>query len=198
MLPRASLLLAPLLTVILTGCLPDSQQREPERSEESSSKTQSAYQDKDWTLNNLAGEAVTLSDFQGRPTLLVFWATWCPYCKKLLPGIAELNDKYESQGLKVLAVNIYEDWKPDVYWRNHEYTFDTVLEGDAIAAHYGVKGTPSLIFIAPSGEVIDRDSFSDPKHPKLEKFAIEGIAMMKKGDTPDMLAEGGSAIPTSN
>ena len=86
------------------------------------------YQGTDWTLNNLDGKSITLSDYKGRPTLLVFWATWCPYCKKLLPGIAELNEKYEKLGLKVLAVNIREDWKPEVYWKNtnNEVDYDDV------------------------------------------------------------------------
>lgn len=138
----------------------------------------STYQGEDWTLTNLAGEAVTLSEFQGRPTLLVFWATWCPYCKKLLPGIARLNEKYESQGLQILAVNIKEDWKPEVYWRNHEYKFDSVLEGDEVAKIYGISGTPGLVFIAPSGQVLGVQQFSDPEHPLLERFAQEGIKLM--------------------
>ena len=132
-----------------------------------------AYQGEDWTLTNLNGESVTLSDYQGRPVLLVFWATWCPYCKKLLPGIAELNDAYESKGLKVIAVNIKEDWKPDVYWRNHEYQFDAVLEGDEVAKIYDAKVTPTLVFIEPSGNVLAVQSFSDPKHPSLVAFAEE-------------------------
>ena len=138
------------------------------------------YHGSDWTLKNLTGETITLSDYQGRPTLLIFWATWCPYCKKLLPGIAELNDKYESQGLKVLAVNIKEDWKPEVYWRNFGYKFDTVLDGDEVAEIYGIRGTPGIVFLAPSGKVLGVQSFSDPHHPLLERFAIEGIAMMDK------------------
>jgi thiol-disulfide isomerase/thioredoxin len=130
-----------------------------------------AYTGTDWVLNNLQGKPVRLSDFQGRPVILVFWATWCPYCKLLLPGIAELNNKYESRGLKVLAVNIMEDWKPAVYWRNHEYKFDTVIDGDNVAAMYGVRGTPGIVFIDPAGKILGVKSFSDPKHPSLEQFA---------------------------
>jgi cytochrome c biogenesis protein CcmG, thiol:disulfide interchange protein DsbE len=129
------------------------------------------YQGTDWILKNLQGKQVQLSNYQKNPVLLVFWATWCPYCKKLLPGIAELNDKYESMGLKIIAVNIREDWKPEVYWRNYGYKFDTVLNGDEIANIYGVRGTPGIVFIAPGGKVLNVKSFSDPHHPLLEKFA---------------------------
>lgn len=129
------------------------------------------YAGEDWQLVNLKGEAVRLSDYQGQPVLLIFWATWCPYCKKLLPGIEKLHQKYHHQGLKVIAVNIREDWKPKVYWRNHEYTFDAVLDGDKVAELYGVRGTPGIVFIAPDGKVLGVQSFSDPEHPLLEKFA---------------------------
>jgi thiol-disulfide isomerase/thioredoxin len=129
------------------------------------------YKGEDWALTSVTGESVKLSQYQGQPVILVFWATWCPYCKKLLPGIAELNDKYEKKGLKVIAVNIKEDWKPTIYWKNHSYKFDAVLEGDEIAEMYGVIGTPGLVFIAPSGEVLKVAHFSDPNHPSLEKFA---------------------------
>jgi len=142
--------------------------------------TISKYEGKDWTLKNLAGESVTLSDFQGKPTLLIFWATWCPYCKKLLPGIEELHEKYHAQGLKILGVNIKEDWKPEVYWKNFGYQFGTVINGDDVAKIYGVRGTPGIVFIAPSGKVLGVKSISDPDHPLLEKFAKEGLALMKK------------------
>lgn len=125
----------------------------------------------DWSLQSVGGKDITLSDYQGKPVILVFWATWCPYCKKLLPGMQALHEKYNEKGLVILAVNIREDWKPDVYWDNHEYSFDAVLEGDDIAEQYGIKGTPGVVFIAPAGEVLKVAHFSDPEHPSLEKFA---------------------------
>ena len=133
--------------------------------------TSDAYLGQDWTLTNVYDQPITLSQYQGKPVILVFWATWCPYCKKLLPGIEKLHNQYEEKGLKVIAVNILEDWLPKVYWRNHEYTFDTVLAGDEVAKIYGVTGTPTLVFIAPTGEVLKVAQFSEPNHPSLDKFA---------------------------
>ncbi|MCW9000862.1 MAG: TlpA family protein disulfide reductase, partial [Kangiellaceae bacterium] len=130
----------------------------------------------DWQLRDLHGSNVRLSEFRGQPVILVFWATWCPYCKKLLPGIQKLHEKYSEQGLKVIAVNIREDWKPHVYWRNHEYTFDAVLAGDEVAKLYGISGTPGLVFLDPQGKYLTRQAFSDPEHPLLEKFAQHFLA----------------------
>lgn len=173
MLHQRLLIVLMTLSLLLSACSDASQKTANDNS----------YLGQDWTLNNLEGKPITLSDYQGQTTLLVFWATWCPYCKKLLPGIEELHQKYHQQGLKVLAVNIREDWKPEVYWRNHEYQFDTVVEGDEVAKQYGVQGTPGLVFIAPSGKVLGVQSFSDPHHPLLERFATEGIAMMNGNHT---------------
>ncbi|MET1254078.1 TlpA disulfide reductase family protein [Aliikangiella maris] len=135
------------------------------------SRSAADYPGFDWQLTSLKNEVVRLSDFQGQPVLLVFWATWCPYCKQLLPGIEKLHEQYAHQGLKIIGVNINEDWKPHVYWENHGYQFDSVLEGDEIARHYGVAGTPTVVFIAPSGKVMGVKAFHDPKNPLLEKFA---------------------------
>ena len=129
------------------------------------------YQGKDWVLTNLAGEQVRLSQFTQQPVILVFWATWCPYCKKLLPGMERLHTKYGSSGLTILAVNIKEDWQPKTYWRNHQYSFDALLAGDDVAEIYGVTGTPSVVFIEPLGKVLKVAQFSDPEHPSLEVFA---------------------------
>lgn len=129
------------------------------------------YQGQDWSLFNLNGDKVTLSAYQGKPVILVFWATWCPYCKKLLPGIESLHQKYEDLGLKVIGVNIREDWQPKTYWGNHGYTFDTVLDGDDIADIYGISGTPGIVFIDPNGRVLKATNFSDPNHPSLELFS---------------------------
>ncbi len=130
-----------------------------------------AFQANDWTLKNLQGEQVSLSSYQGQPVILVFWATWCPYCKKLLPGIERLNQKYAKKGLKIIAVNILEDWKPKVFCENHGNSFDAVLEGDEVAKIYGIKGTLGVVFIASNGKVLNVAHFSDPNHSSLEKFA---------------------------
>ena len=130
-----------------------------------------SYQGTDWLLKNTEDTEIRLSDYQGKPVILVFWATWCPYCKKLLPGIAKLHEKYHTKGLTVFAVNIKEDWQPKTYWRNHDYKFDALLNGDDVAELYNVQGSPAVVFIAPDGKVLKSAYFSDPNHASLEQFA---------------------------
>jgi len=55
-------------------------------------------------FKDLQGKSVTLSAYKGEVILLDFWATWCPPCRKEIPGFIELYNTYHSRGLAVVGV----------------------------------------------------------------------------------------------
>jgi thiol-disulfide isomerase/thioredoxin len=59
----------------------------------------------DFTLKDMAGQSVTLSDYAGRPLLINFWATWCGPCRVEIPWLIELQDRYRDRGLVVLGIS---------------------------------------------------------------------------------------------
>lgn len=59
----------------------------------------------DFSLRTLSGERIKLSDYKGKVVILSFWATWCAPCKQELPVLQGLLDRYQNDGLAVLAVN---------------------------------------------------------------------------------------------
>ncbi len=63
------------------------------------------------TLNDLNGEPVSLSDYEGKIVLLNLWGTWCPNCVGEIPKLIELNQRYSEQGFVVLGVAIDEEGK---------------------------------------------------------------------------------------
>ncbi|MBN2282063.1 MAG: TlpA family protein disulfide reductase [Candidatus Marinimicrobia bacterium] len=63
----------------------------------------------DFTLNNLEGKPVNLSDFKGKVILLNFWATWCPPCKAEIPGFIEMYQKYKNEGFEIVGVTGFRD-----------------------------------------------------------------------------------------
>jgi thiol-disulfide isomerase/thioredoxin len=129
-----------------------------------------------WTLKTQAGNRISLADYQGKPVILHFWATWCPYCKKLQPKLVELEEKYKKSGVEIVAISFNEDdgAHPQDSITQRGYKFITAVQGDKVAQQYGVKGTPTTFFINRSGKVIFKSSSSNVADPRLE-LAIKEI-----------------------
>jgi len=62
----------------------------------------------DFTLKDIHGKPFALSDYKGKVVLLDFWATWCPPCRKEIPGFNELYNNYRSRGFAVIGVSMDE------------------------------------------------------------------------------------------
>ena len=60
----------------------------------------------DFTLSGLDGKAVSLAEFKGRVVFLDFWASWCPPCKKEMPEINKLAEKFNDADMAVVAVTV--------------------------------------------------------------------------------------------
>jgi peroxiredoxin len=68
----------------------------------------SAAANLDFTLKDFRGKRFALSDHKGKVVLLDFWATWCPPCRKQIPGLVELYNRYRSRGFIVIGVSMDE------------------------------------------------------------------------------------------
>lgn len=91
-----------------------------------------------------------------RPAILLFWATWCPYCEALMPHIQKIYEAAGPAKLDVYAIDIKDDGDPVATLRERGQTFTLVRDGDAIAERYGVKGTPGLFLVGRDGTVVYR------------------------------------------
>jgi len=63
----------------------------------------------DFTLKDINGKDVKLSDLKGSVIVFDFWATWCPPCVRAMPGLNELAGEFKDQGLKIVGINQDED-----------------------------------------------------------------------------------------
>lgn len=107
-----------------------------------------------WSLADPAGGMVRFpEDARGRPAVVLFWATWCPFCKALMPHLQEIRERYADSGVQVFAVNIREDGDPVAFVSDSGYDFMVALDGDAVAEQYGVMGTPGLFVVGRDGRI---------------------------------------------
>ncbi|UCD36243.1 MAG: TlpA family protein disulfide reductase [Nitrospiraceae bacterium] len=109
----------------------------------------------DFTVKNLAGKDVSLSSFRGKPILLNFWATWCPYCQREREHLNRITRDYRERGLVVLSVST--DRSVDKVRRYVEKVpadFVVLHDSDGSAAgSYNINGLPSSFLIGPDGTV---------------------------------------------
>lgn len=105
----------------------------------------------DFTLKNLKGEEVSLSDYKGKIVLINFWATWCVYCDKEMPDMQRLSE--ENDDLVILAVDVREKKKiVENYIEKGGYDFEVVLDEDGkVSMDYLVSGFPTSYFVDKDG-----------------------------------------------
>jgi len=103
------------------------------------------------------GDSVRLSQFEGKPVLVVFWATWCPPCLQEMPILKKLHEKYGPEGLEILAVTFpYRQTRDGVvkFQKKHGLPFSVLWDEESLSARdYGVNHVPTNVFVDPGGTI---------------------------------------------
>jgi len=113
----------------------------------------------DFTLTNVAGGTLTLSDYKGKVVILDFWDTWCPPCKKEIPGFIELQDKYGDQGLVIIgaAFGRYGEETVAEFAKEWKMNYPVVIAGQAVNNSYGgIQSIPTTFVIDTQGRARSR------------------------------------------
>ena len=110
----------------------------------------------DFTLADLDGGDVSLSDFQGKWVLLTFWATWCGPCISEMPSLERFWEEFEDDGFAVVAVAVGSP-QPEVQrvvQRNH-LSFPVLVDaGDRVATRYRAWSVPLTYLVDPAGQLV--------------------------------------------
>ncbi len=130
-----------------------------------------------FTLQDLNGKQVSLSDFKGKVVLLDFWATWCGPCRRAIPHLEALHRKYKDEGLVVIGINHERDHdKVKAFARDH-ISYITLLDANEQFTEYGIKGIPTLYYIDREGKVRYRDvGYGTGKEKEIERKVKQLLA----------------------
>ncbi len=108
----------------------------------------------DAVLHLLDGRDLKLSDEQGRPHALAFWATWCMPCRAELPSLDRLSKRFPH--VTFVAVNVEEAWvKPQVeaFVRQTNLSMSVAYDGGSTANQYHASSIPHLVLLDGEGKV---------------------------------------------
>jgi peroxiredoxin len=129
----------------------------------------------DFRLGDLQGKTWRLDDLRGKVVLVNFWATWCPPCRKEMPDLEALYDKYKDQGFLVLAISDEEAAKVSPFISQRQIRYPVLLDpGDKVHQLYAIEGIPKSF-------VYDRAG----------KLVAQSIDMRTRRQFQDMIAQAG-------
>ncbi|MCK4305089.1 MAG: redoxin domain-containing protein [Candidatus Eisenbacteria sp.] len=117
----------------------------------------------DMVVKDMAGHPIAFADLKGQVVLAVFWATWCPPCKKEIPQLVYLQDTYAKAGLKILGISMDQKGlsvvKPFVRGRR-EINYTIIPSGIRAAYAFGgaagIRRIPTSFLIDKHGRIIKK------------------------------------------
>jgi len=132
----------------------------------------------DFTLEDMDAKKFSLQGYRGKVVLLNFWATWCPPCRREMPSMERLHQKFKDKDFAVLALNQMEDGDRVFTFTGDlgiDLTFPIVYDRDSsVSRAYGVMGLPTTYLIDKKGNVRFRAiGGREFDHPEVEKLILQ-------------------------
>jgi peroxiredoxin len=115
-----------------------------------------------FTLEDLNGHDVRLSDYKRRPVLLLFMTTWIRGCWEMIPHMKESYSLYKAKGLVLFNIDISESKKrAERFAKELNIPYPTLLDEDGeVSRMFGVFSVPVMVLINEDGRIICWDCSS--------------------------------------
>jgi peroxiredoxin len=114
-----------------------------------------ARQRADFTLTDLNGKNWTLKNLSGKIVLVNFWATWCPPCRKEMPDLDALYDRYKDRGLVILAISDEDAGTVKPFIAAHSVGYPVLLDpGRKVNGVFRVQGIPKSFLYDRKGNLV--------------------------------------------
>jgi thiol-disulfide isomerase/thioredoxin len=126
-------------------------------------------------VRTLDGRTLSAATLAGKPLVVEYWASWCPFCAMQNPRLQKLHERTRGTPLQVLAISIDKDQHAAAeYLKQRGYTFPAAMDSAALQAVFGKrKGLPELYVIDARGRVVQKEvgEMLDDEVAALERYA---------------------------
>ena len=104
-----------------------------------------------FSLNDVDGKPLRLSDLAGSVVVLDFWATWCDPCKKSMPEFEQLSREYGNRKVVVLGISLDKGGdaaaKVRAYAADKKLTYRMAVDDCSVAKAYGIVRIPAMVIL---------------------------------------------------
>jgi peroxiredoxin len=153
----------------------------------------------DFTLRDIDGNSVTLSELEGKVVVLSFWATWCGPCKEEMPHLQKMLTERRDKGFEVLSISTDDARsasrvKPFIKKNGYEFTVLLDRDSTVIGTYNPSTTLPYTVVIDQAGQVAKRHSGYNPgDEVELAEFIdglLDGGAAPAEPATDETASEG--------
>ncbi len=109
-----------------------------------------------FALKDVSGNIYSSSRFAGKPTVINFFATWCPPCREEIPGFVEVYNKHREKGFELIGISLDTDTRKNLpgFLMSHRIEYKVLFGDLATARAYGgVSSIPTTFFIGKDGRI---------------------------------------------
>ncbi len=133
----------------------------------------------DLYLQNLAGEEVSLAQWEAKTIVVNFWATWCKPCREEIPELVRFFEAHREHNVVVLGVAMDKDIdKVRTFIQEFKISYPVVVGNIVDARKWKVRGLPMTFIVSPGGDIERRI------HGGLTMATLEGYARLTAGGGP--------------
>jgi peroxiredoxin len=140
----------------------------------------------EFTLKDLSGKTVSLSQQKGKVVFLDFWASWCPPCRRSIPEVEKLHEIMGSRGdVVVLGINIEGNpGKARTFAAEKGMKYPVLIGDEKTARNYRVNGIPAFFIINQEGQIVRSYSGHRPGMEAEWESVITGLLKSAPEKTP--------------
>jgi len=130
----------------------------------------------DFTLTDLQGKTWSLRELKGKVVLVNFWATWCPPCRKEMPDLNTLYQRFKDQGFVILAISDEEADKVKPFIAESNISYPILLDpGRKVNELFQVQGIPKSFVYDREGKLVAQSIDMRTQRQFLEMLGQAGL-----------------------
>lgn len=129
----------------------------------------------DFSIPQPDGTVASLSDYvgKGKYVLVDFWASWCGPCKRAIPHVKSVYDKYRGKDFDVLSVAVWEKSAQESIdtAKVYKVNWNQIVDAQSIPTDiYGILGIPHIVLFGPDGTILKRGLYGDEIEKEVAKY----------------------------